>query len=131
MHARPAAGPVVVTVRSGDDLRALLGRVSMVYAAIPTELRALEDLSGNGDHALVVTVIVPSAIDGDETVVSATLAIDPELGDDDVIELARRAIRAVWLHEADEALRVDGWRRWDPHLWLDGRRLASTLLELQ
>lgn len=114
-------------MRSELELRALIARVTLVRPAIPTEIGLRADMTTEGpmSYALAVRTVVPDTDTGGTATITHYLPLDASLADDEVIAFVRAAVRAIWLHEADEALHVDGARRWDPHEPIPGTRMRS------
>lgn len=77
------------------------------------------DLPAQGPWRAWEIVLRWSPVDvdtGRPTTITFHLDVRPN---EPILDAARRAIRAVVLHEIDEQLTVDGVRRWEPHLLCD------------
>lgn len=95
-----------------EEATALLARVELRNPAIPTTLQVTVDDS-RSEYVLVLVVTV-EVLDRD-TGEPATLRHRLRVPGGDFLAFVRRAVRAVWVHELDEAWHVDGERVHNPH----------------
>lgn len=104
--------------------REILRTVSMVNAAIPTQLVAyLESVSDETNFSdymllLLIIVTVPHRSTGEEVRVTFWYLVPKNVvldSVDSILRWVRDRVQATWMHELDEAMYVDGSRYRDPH----------------
>lgn len=94
------------------EARAQLERVGLRNPAIPPTVSAsIDDSTSDPVLVLHVTVEVPDRDTGEPRAFRHRLAVPSG----DFLTFVRRAVRAVWVHELDEAWHVDGVRAREPH----------------
>jgi hypothetical protein len=92
------------------DLGDLIDRFSFRHAAIRTEIWLVTGDLGSDDEPPRQTLVVRTS-SPDTHRISVPVLKD----DEHALTWIRAAINAAWTHELDEALHVDGERKWDPH----------------